>query len=701
MKKLLLFVVLCAVATVFATPVTKDEAAVVCRNFLAQKVANGQISNADFYYYKTEFWDNTPVYHIFKMAETGFVTIAASNHFEPVIGYSFESDYLPNPASTFIMEAYSRWIVECEKEDVSYKGAREKWQSYLSDDFTPEPTRNTTVGPLVTTKWSQETFYNALCPWDSHGPDQHVVTGCVATAMSQIMNYHGHPRSGLRGSSYIPAPYGRITIMFRDYTYNYNANPNRPTGYSNEMAKLMFHCGVAVQMGYTPTGSGAHSVDAMEAMSNHFKYDSAWLCERGLFNEIEEWRSALRSDLNKLRPLYYSANDGQGGHAFILDGYDEDGKFHINWGWGGSYDGYFVVVDNYQEDDEYNPGHNMGYTLGMSAGRLIFPVTDAPGVCSGHQRNTASSGTIRSGEPTKLYAADADCSWMLAAPEVSRYNLTFDRLETEEGADIVTIYNGPTVESGVAGTFSGTTLPTDVLHIDADSVLVTFTSNGENQMHGFQISYTTVGAGQYCSESENITTEGVFDITDGSGDANYRNNSVCTWNIKPTGMHHCFFSFPMMRLGEGDFVEIYDATTSPATLLYRYDNRNYPAQDVLTLNKSKLKVRFVADNWDVSDGFHFTAQTVTAVNDYAGVNDLSVFPNPATDRLNISFVMEDENPVFCKILDMTGKLLYNKSIESTGGLIEESVNVSEFAKGIYLLRIETSKGTTIEKFVKE
>ena len=109
----------------------------------------------------------------------------------------------------------------------------------------------------------------------------------------------------------------------------------------------------------------------------------------------------------------------------------------------------------------------------------------------------------------------------------------------------------------------------------------------------------------------------------------------------------------------------------------------------------------MADNWDVNDGFHFTAQTVTAVNDYAGVNDLSVFPNPATDRLNISFVMEDENPVFCKILDMTGKLLYNKSIESTGGLIEESVNVSEFAKGIYLLRIETSKGTTIEKFVKE
>lgn len=701
MKKLFLFVALFAFSAAFAAPISKDEAAVVCRNFLAQKAANGQISNTDFHYYKTEYWDNLPVYHIFRMDETGFVTIAASDHFEPVIGYSFESDYLPNPASTFIMNAYARWIAECEKEDVSYKGVSEKWQQYLSDDFTAEPTRNPTVGPLVTTKWSQETFYNTLCPWDSRGPDQHVVTGCVATAMAQIMNYHGHPHSGLLGSSYTPAPYGRITIMFRDHTYNYNANPNRPTGYSNEMAKLLYHCGVAVQMGYTPTGSGAHSVSAMDALVSHFKYDSAWLYERGNFNEIEEWRTILKTDLNKLRPLYYSANDGQGGHAFILDGYDEDGKFHINWGWGGSYDGYFVVVDNYQEDDEYNPGHNMGYTLGMSCGRLIFPVTDAPGVCSGHQRNTASAGTIRSGEPTKLYAADADCSWMLAAPEVSSYSLWFDRFETEEGADIVTIYNGPTVESGVAGTFSGTALPSGTITINADSVLVTFTSNSENQMHGFQLSYNTVGTGQYCAASEDITSEGIFEITDGSGDANYRNNSVCTWNIKPAGMHHCFFSFPMMNLGEGDFVEIYDATTSPATLLYRYDNRNYPAQDVLTLTKSKLRVRFVADNWDVNDGFHFTVQTVTAVNDNAGVNELQVYPNPATNRLNVSFMMQDEATVSCKILDMTGKLLYNKQIESNGGLIEETVSLSEFAKGIYFLRIETPNGTTIEKFVKE
>lgn len=702
MKKLFLFVILCAVATAFATPITKDEAAVVCRNFLAQKMVNGQISSTDFQYYKTEYWENMPVYHIFKLKETGFVTIAASDHFEPVISYSFESDYLPNAASTFIMEAYSRWIVECEKYNVSYKGVAEKWQKYLSDDFVAEPTRADVVGPLLTTKWNQGMYFNTLCPWDGRSyDDQHVFTGCVATAMSQIMNYHGHPYTGLLGTSYIPEPYGRITVYFRDHHYNYGAMPNVPTGYANEMAKLIYHCGVAVQMGYTPFGSGAHSVSAMEALSRYFKYDSAWLCSRALYDEIEQWHAAMKVDLNCLRPLYYSANDGQNGHAFVLDGYDEDGKFHINWGWGGSSDGYYVVVDNYIEDDAQNPGHHMGYILDADCGRLVFPVTNAPGVCSGHQRNTASSGTIRSGEPTKLYAADADCSWMLAAPEVSRYTLKFDRLETEEGVDIVTIYNGPTVESGVAGTFSGTTRPTEEITVDADSVLVTFTSNSENQMHGFQISYSTVGAAQYCAATASITEEGVFNITDGSEDANYRNNTVCTWIINPTGMHRCYFSFPMIRLGEGDFIEIYDATTSPSTLLYRYDNRNFPEQDVVTLVKSKLKVRFVADNWDVSDGFVMTAQTVTAVNDYSGVTELSVFPNPASDRLNVSFLTNEVSSIDCKILDMTGKLLYNKHIESDGGLVEESVNVSDFATGIYFLRIETPKGTTIEKFVKE
>ena len=339
MKKLFFFIILCAVATVFATPITKDEAAVVCRNFLAQKMANGQVANADFQYYKTEFWDNMPVYHVFRLSGTGFVTIAASDHFEPVISYSFESDYLPNAASTFVMEAYSRWIVECEKENVSYNGVADKWRHYLSEDFTAEPTRGNSVGPLLTTKWNQDIYFNTLCPWDMRGPDQHVLTGCVATAMAQVLNYHGHPYTGALGTSYIPEPYGRITIYFRDYHYNYNANPNVPSGYSNEMAKLIYHCGVAVQMGYTPFGSGAHSVTAVDAFKRHFKYDSAWLCPRALFDRLEEWHAALRVDLDHLRPLYFSGDDGQNGHAFVLDGYDEDGKFHINWGWGGNSDG--------------------------------------------------------------------------------------------------------------------------------------------------------------------------------------------------------------------------------------------------------------------------------------------------------------------------------------------------------------------------
>lgn len=702
MKKIiLLFVALCAFGTLMATPVTKEQAAVVCSNFLSQKLAEGKISQTDFYYFKTEYCGNVPAYYVFKMKDVGFVTIAASDHFEPVVSYSFESDYLPNPSSTFLMDAYAHWIAECEKENLSYPGAKATWNRYLSDEFRAEPSRNPSVTPLVTTKWNQDNYFNTLCPWDAQGPDQHVFTGCVATAMAQVMNYHGHPYRGLLGTSYEPSPYGRLTVFFRDYTYNYSANPNRPTSYSNEMAKLIYHCGVSVQMGYTPVGSGAHSVDAMTALKRFFKYDSAWICPRALYDGIDEWRSALKSELNRRRPLYYSANSGQDGHAFILDGYDEDGKFHINWGWGGYSDGYYAVVDNYVQDQEENPGHLMSFILDADCGRAVFPLTDAPGVCLGHQRNTASSGTIRSGEPTKLYAANSDCSWMLAAPEASRYTLTFDRLETEENVDIVTIYNGPTVESGVAGTFSGNTVPTTPISITADSVLVTFTSNEENQFHGFQISYSAVTASQYCAATDVISTEGSVTITDGSGDNPYRNNSICTWNIKPTGMHHCYFSFPQLELGEGDFIEIYNATTTPDTLLYRFDNRNYPQQDVINCVYGKLKVRFVADNWDTGNGFTMTVQPVTAVNDFSGVGDLRVYPNPASDQLRISFMSEDIAQARCQILDMSGRLLYDELLACDGGIVENSVNVSNFANGIYFLRIQTEKGTTIEKFVKE
>lgn len=679
--------------TLSATPVAQEQATTVCRNFLMQKQANHNIESTEFQYLKTAFHNGEAYAYVFRCQPVGFVVISASDHFDPVVCYSFESDYLSNAGFDFAMEAYGNIITYHERIGKDFNDeVSARWQHYLNPAFNAEPTRAVVVPALLTTKWNQGTYFNTYCPYDIHGDDGRVVTGCVATAMSQVMNYHGHPYSGLGGSSYVPQPYPRLTVKFYEQTYNYNAMPNVPGGYSNEMAKLLLHCGVAVQMGYSASGSGAHSVTAAEALRRHFKYDSAWICPRHLYDSIHEWHNALKTELDLRRPVYYSANNGSDGHAFVVDGYDEDSKFHVNWGWGGSGDGFFTISDN-------NPSDMMSFIYNAEAIRLAVPVTDAPGACHGSYRVDAAKGTFYSGMPTRNYDPNTECQWMIAAPEASRYTFHFDRFETEADADVLTIYNGPTVESGVAGTFSGGAIPADVT-VNADSVLVTFTTDGQNQYKGFQISYNTLTASQYCSDAT-ITTAGTTVITDGSGDALYRNNTVCNWTINVANMSHCYFSFPQLEFGSGDFIEIYNATTTPATLLHRFDNQNYPASDVLDFNYGRMKVRFVADNWDIGNGFTMTVEPVVGVNDYAGVSDLRIFPNPVADHLNLTFFSEKAETIGCQITDMSGKVVKSESFQHNGGLFEERINVGNLAKGIYMIHIQTEKGCSVEKFIRQ
>lgn len=700
MKKFfsLIAVAILTILCVQATPISQQEAATVCHHFLLQKNVNGFTQSTDFQYYKTEFYQGTAYCHIFKCNPVGFVVISASDHFDPIICYSFESDYQPNAAFDFAMDKYAKMVTYCEKNDHDFTAeVPARWQRYLDSNFSAEPMRGIpVVGPLVLSKWNQDMYFNTYCPWDIHasyGCDGRVYTGCVSTAMGQVMNYHGHPYSGLLGSSYIAGPYGRYTVKFFEQTYNYNAMPNRPVSYANEMAKLIHHCGVAVQMGYTTQGSGAQSVSAADAMKRHFKYDSATINYRAAYDtSISYWHNALKSELNLRRPLYYAANDGQGGHAFVVDGYDEDDKFHVNWGWGGSSDGYFTISDN-------NPYDMCGYIYDAEIIRFAYPMTDAPGVITGTNRLDASCGTFYSNMPTIDYAPNMDTRWLLSAPDANKYVLHFDRFNTEQDADIVTIYNGGTVESGVYASFCGSTIPGDVT-INADEVLVTFTTDGQNQYPGFQVSYNATTAAPYCNDVT-ITTPGPTTITDGSGDAHYRNNTVCNWNINVPNMSRCYFSFPQIELGSGDFIEIYDKTTTPATLLERIDNQNFPSQDVLSYSKGKMAVRFVADNWDVNNGFTMTIESVTGVNDYAGVNELNVYPNPVSDVLNVNFVTADAENIGIAIVDMNGKIVEKRNYQHLGGLFKESLNVSELADGIYFLRIQTAQGTTMEKFIRQ
>lgn len=175
--------------------------------------------------------------------------------------------------------------------------------------------------------------------------------------MSQIVRYHKYPPHGF-GSHGYNSSYGYLFVNYANATYNWDDMPDYITAPNPEVAKICYHCGVAVNMSYGPQGSGAYSGDVGPALISYFGYDpSAHLEYRSSYSN-SQWEQLLRDEISQLRPLYYSGS-GSGGHAFVCDGYQNNSHFHFNWGWGGLYNGYFYL-------SSLNPGtHN--YSNGQAA----------------------------------------------------------------------------------------------------------------------------------------------------------------------------------------------------------------------------------------------------------------------------------------------------------------------------------------------
>jgi Mg-chelatase subunit ChlD len=222
------------------------------------------------------------------------------------------------------------------------------------------------VNPLISTRWDQGDPYNRLVPISSTflGITSHCPTGCVATAMAQIMRYHSYPLHGVGSDSYtepenrddqgnITYPsQGTLSANFSTTTYDWQNMPNELSGLPiigssateiNEVDTLMYHCGIALHMDYAPGGSGAATSRARDAYVQFFDYSiEATYISRGDCNTNEQWVEIMKEELDSHRPVHYRG-DGTGGHSFVLDGYQGTDHFHFNWGWGGSSDGYFFL----------------------------------------------------------------------------------------------------------------------------------------------------------------------------------------------------------------------------------------------------------------------------------------------------------------------------------------------------------------------
>ena len=372
MKKYLLsaYLVLFSFLLTMAAPVDEQSARKIASDFLRSKMphvtrsASGELTRAVT---GIADGDNAGIY-VFN-ADGGFVVISADDELPSVLAYGLKNSYdaqTAPPAMKAMLEAYNHVVNSSVKTRAAV------------------PT-HADISPLIKTQWGQDTPYNKYCPTESGTA---CPTGCVATAVAQIMYYHKWPE-----------------------TFNWDA---MKTTYSSDdtgeavdaVAKLMADVGEKVYMQYGAESSSAHDMDACEALRIQYGYaETTNYIERTCYT-AKGWDEVIYNELAANRPVFYggnSASSGQGivGHAFILDGYqakDGVGYFHVNWGWGGSSDDYFLI-SVLNPEMQYTGGNagSSGYSFSQSA---LVGVEKGASVAGKSMRLFVNSCTIKSDKGT-------------------------------------------------------------------------------------------------------------------------------------------------------------------------------------------------------------------------------------------------------------------------------------------------------------
>jgi len=403
MKKSFTLLLVFAALSVFANPVDKKLAEQVAIHQYAFN-APSAISDYSINGYTETRYEGITTFYTFSFTSGGFVMVAADDASIPVLGFSYEGNAAisdVNPEAAYWFNNYSRQIAEISSVRLSNQETRPLWDKILNNTMEREIMD---VNPLLTTTWDQGCYYNALCPVETGagaGSCNHAWTGCVATAMSQIMKYHAFPTTGIGYHSYTHNTYGLQSANFAGTTYNWAAMPNNVSSSNTSVATLMYHAGVSVNMQYAASGSGAYSEDVPFALVNYFNYaPSAEMKAKVGYPVMADWYALIRTDLDASRPVYYAGSStASGGHAWVCDGYRiSDNKFHFNWGWSGSYNGYFAI-------GSLNPGGNNF----NDENRIIIGVTPGDNSATWLAQNSSFSAASRG--ISYMHAASATVAW--------------------------------------------------------------------------------------------------------------------------------------------------------------------------------------------------------------------------------------------------------------------------------------------------
>ena len=624
--------------------------------------ANTEIKSATAELTYTAYADNgQAAFYVFAVQPKGFVIVSADDRAKPVLGYSTESNFtaqLPDGLMTFFDNYKAGFTQMFANNDERTAEAVADWTSLAETGMLSSRKANRSVEPLLASVWNQTDLYNNMAPEDpSSVYSGHCKSGCVANTMCQIMRYWEWPRTGEGSYGYFAdTDYGNYGWQEADFgatTYHFELMPDfldfaSPQAEVDATALLEYHAGVSVDMMYGPNGSGAYSENVGPAMENHFRYSSDYW---HTYQEYSySWEEDLMNNLDGGMPLYYASSGPDGGHAYVVDGYDDWYFFHVNWGWAGFDNGYFAIDGFYLTFYSFPWWHNAVFNL-----HPVDEYYDAPKAVENLEASV----------------------WM-----ENKVELTFNPVyETRGGnplAKMETIYilrDGVVVDSLLDVSES------QVDYIDEVDKGGTYyyTVYAVNEAGMSKVTRDTVMIGSTCDLRFELVDSGgdgwdmsFIAVLDEDGKVSQR---VGLWN------------------GGSASITVPVPNNQTATFFWTYDNTCYS-------HGSLSEVSYVVYDWDdnlivASNGY----PEVGPIIDYEMNCDPNIiveqsiapalYPNPASHSFTIECKVKE-----VKVFDALGQMMYQGE--------DNTVEVAAWPQGVYFVRIVDENDAVLTvKFVKE
>lgn len=306
----------------------------------------------------TESYDGNDLVYVFNSPDKGFIVVGGDSNMPALLGYSDSDGFDYNDAP----DALKWWLSQYAEEAAYAKTILLAEATDRETTTRSESSERQAIPHLLTTQWGQEYPFNLDCPQIGN---RKTVTGCVATAMAQIIKYHNYPTSGSGNNTYewnntpLSFDYSNCTFHYEEMSDSYSQPQSAAS--NDAVAKLMLACGVGVNMNYGFEESGASDIYIAYTLRHYFNYDNGVKYLKRNFFTADQWEDLIYAELQQKRPVIYGGEAPNGGHQFVCDGYEDNGFFHINWGWNGYGDGHFLLSalnPEYQGVGGFEGGYN-------------------------------------------------------------------------------------------------------------------------------------------------------------------------------------------------------------------------------------------------------------------------------------------------------------------------------------------------------